>query len=492
MAADRSAASASPLDSTGEPDASSPSDDPGSPDAQKEPARKALLQGALQSAKKLSIVQFLVMTYLIFAGVQAGRTWIGVGAFLIGIVGMLLRLRLAMQYADKPVLTDVEMTLIERRFEMCVLVIGLGWGISNLTIYPVIASTMHGQMYVTVLLGALLISMLWTSLVGRSFQWYLGVQMVTLVSAHALVAESRNLLLAVFLLALSWMLFRGSLGVLTVTRGWQELVIDNERERERAATAERTALENARQAAATAEQRAVETQRVFVAKMSHEIRTPVQLITAVLEAVELDGELSERNAARLRAAGQTLIREMNQLSAYVEAGKTFANPVRVMVPLRAMIEEVTVMYQMECEAKGIRIDVTSDDATVLTLETELRTAVQNMIGNAVKYTQSGAVQVECAVRGEGDQTKLVVTVQDTGPGLAGVEKDRLFEPFYRGTATSNTDGMGLGLSIVRSMADKLGGTATLVDGDEIGAVAVLSCPVQVSPQSNPMPRGALS
>jgi signal transduction histidine kinase len=101
--------------------------------------------------------------------------------------------------------------------------------------------------------------------------------------------------------------------------------------------------------------------------------------------------------------------------------------------------------------------------------------LNNLVGNALSYTQSGGV-VRIAARREGDQ--IIVEVQDNGPGFRADELDKIFEPFVRGeiSRSRKTGGAGLGLSIARGFVEAHGGTILARNKHDGGAVFQFTIP----------------
>jgi signal transduction histidine kinase len=103
----------------------------------------------------------------------------------------------------------------------------------------------------------------------------------------------------------------------------------------------------------------------------------------------------------------------------------------------------------------------------------LAQVVGNLLSNAVKYTESGGVAVSAAT-GDGE---IRIAVADTGPGIPPDEQRRVFEPFYRGqTPQRTTEGLGVGLSIARSLTDAHGGRLTLDSAPGRGSVFTIHLP----------------
>jgi PAS domain S-box-containing protein len=211
------------------------------------------------------------------------------------------------------------------------------------------------------------------------------------------------------------------------------------------------------------------TKAEFLANMSHEIRTP---LTAILGYADvLRTELSSAALTResmfalntIESAGQhlgMLIDDILDLSK-IEAGRVELE--RVETSVADIANEVVGMMAMRAEAKGIGIRARLASALpskVLGDPTRIRQVLVNLVGNAVKFTEHG--QVELVVGAEDDRgggERLVMDVIDDGPGIPPDRAARLFEPFSQADAsvTRRHGGTGLGLSICRRLCDLMGG-----------------------------------
>ena len=110
---------------------------------------------------------------------------------------------------------------------------------------------------------------------------------------------------------------------------------------------------------------------------------------------------------------------------------------------------------------------------------KVRQIVENLVGNAVKYTATGEVSVSAEVRATANGLReLVVVVADTGIGIPDDIQDRVFEPFFKATQSpARRDGLGLGLAIVKSLVTKLGGRIELQSRAGKGTTVVVSLPL---------------
>ncbi|KQY27667.1 hypothetical protein ASD38_17350 [Caulobacter sp. Root487D2Y] len=233
------------------------------------------------------------------------------------------------------------------------------------------------------------------------------------------------------------------------------------RDKERAQAQARAALAEAKAVA----ERASEAKSDFLAHMSHELRTP---LNAVLGYAQL---LERRNLAKadlsavrtIHRSGEhllSLITDLLDLSK-IEAGRMElrAAPVR----LRQAVAAVAEMIQVRAEEKGLTFEcLVADDApeAVLADDKRLRQILLNLLGNAVKFTSEGRVSLRVAMLDhDAAAATLRFEVQDSGPGIAEDELERIFQPFEQvGEIQRREAGAGLGLAISRQLAGLMGAT----------------------------------
>jgi signal transduction histidine kinase len=203
----------------------------------------------------------------------------------------------------------------------------------------------------------------------------------------------------------------------------------------------------------------------FLARMSHELRTPLNAILGYAQILKMDSGLTPRQVNGLDTihnSGEhllTLIVDILDLSR-IEAGKAELYPSTV--ELRSSLYGVADIVRIKAEQKGISFDVElAPDlpATIQADEKRLRQILINLLGNAVKFTDSGGVtlSVRHAAPREG-QVVLRFEVRDTGVGIHPEQVERLFQPFEQGgDAAKRIGGTGLGLAISRQLVRMMGG-----------------------------------
>src|SRR4051812_32906404 len=230
--------------------------------------------------------------------------------------------------------------------------------------------------------------------------------------------------------------------------------------------------------ARTETEAALDRQRRFVADASHELRTPLTSILANLELLEteLRGEQAEIAGSALRSSRRMrrLVADL-LLLARADAGReTPRKPVDLSVVAREATAEAAPLaaeHQLALDAPGeLWVEGVPDD---------LHRAALNLIENALAHTPSGT-PVTVSVRGE--EGTACLEVADRGPGVPDELRDRVFERFSRGGGdTGPATGRGLGLAIVRAVAEAHDGSVTLDDAEGGGARFVLRLPAARAP-----------
>ena len=223
----------------------------------------------------------------------------------------------------------------------------------------------------------------------------------------------------------------------------------------------------------------------FVANVSHELRTPLNMIigfsemitesprlygTTLPPALLADIEIIQRNSQHLAR----LVNDVLDLS-QVEAGRMALS--KEWSSVSDILEEAVLAVRALFNNKGLylEVDVPEDLPQAYCDSTRLRQVVLNLLSNAGRFTENGGVSIRA--RSHGDS--LVVSVTDTGPGIAAEEQERLFEPFQQldGSIAGSHEGSGLGLSISKQFVELHGGRMWLESTVGVGSTIHFSLPL---------------
>ena len=224
---------------------------------------------------------------------------------------------------------------------------------------------------------------------------------------------------------------------------------------------------------------AFDAQKTFVADAAHELRSPLTALTLQAPALRANGRTDEETPAEREAAITRLnqgidraIRLVEQLLvlAREEAG---AGPTREVVELndvvRLGVADVLPQARLRQIDLGLAEDHPAAAAQVRGEPEALRVLLRNLLDNAVKYTPAGGrVDVSLALV----QGRPVLTVEDSGPGIAPEERERVFDRFYRASGSASETGSGLGLAIVQVIAARHGAALELGHSDRLGGLRV--------------------
>ncbi|HEY3872500.1 MAG TPA: HAMP domain-containing sensor histidine kinase [Actinocrinis sp.] len=201
----------------------------------------------------------------------------------------------------------------------------------------------------------------------------------------------------------------------------------------------------------------VQAQQRLVADASHELRTPLTSLTTNLELLAEPGGLADPQAARLLAAASVQCRELRGLvNDLVDLGRYGeAAPHREAVRLDLLAERV--LDRAKGRAPGRRFTADLAPCLIDADPDAIERAVGNLVDNAVKWSpEEGEIRVSVLVDPEASQG--TVTVGDEGPGIPAADLPHVFDRFYRSASARSKPGSGLGLSIVRRIAELHGGS----------------------------------
>ncbi|MDR3255153.1 MAG: response regulator [Synergistaceae bacterium] len=220
--------------------------------------------------------------------------------------------------------------------------------------------------------------------------------------------------------------------------------------------------------AKTLAEAASESKSAFLATMSHEIRTPLNAIIGLSE-VELQGNLPENSRDSLEKiynSGSILLGIVNDILdiSKIEAGSLELIPVNYEVS--GLINDSVQLNVVRVGTKNIRFSLQVDETIPRELcgdELRVKQLLNNILSNAFKYTEKGAVELKVDWQRIDDEAELTFTVSDTGKGIKAGDVDKLFSKYSQldSHANRHIEGTGLGLSIAKRLSELMGGTISI-------------------------------
>ena len=217
---------------------------------------------------------------------------------------------------------------------------------------------------------------------------------------------------------------------------------------------------------------ALDRERAFMADAAHELRTPLTALHLQMGTLSRAANEAERNDAmeKLSAGMQRAIRLVEQMLSLARQ-EPRVQPTRAPVPLADIARDVVAELVPLADAKQIDLGISnSQPAIVMGDPDALRTLTRNLVDNAVRYTPTGG-RVDVSVENGSDSGQTLLKVVDNGPGIPPEERSRVLDRFYRPPGTS-PPGSGLGMAIVKAIADTHGATLELEAGPDGTGLAV--------------------
>lgn len=219
-------------------------------------------------------------------------------------------------------------------------------------------------------------------------------------------------------------------------------------------------LETARREA----QRSSDARGMFIAKMSHELRTPLNSIIGFSGILQKNqaGNFSEKDLLyldRIKRNGTTLLRLINSILEFSRTESGFQEVNLEEVKINELVKEVVDLMQVTVEQKKVELflEMPENCAALRTDQIKTRQIIQNLIDNAVKFSDSGNVKIVLNIN-LFDNKPVRLDIHDSGPGIPQADLEMIFEAFQQcdNSVTRRFGGAGLGLAIARSFSDLLG------------------------------------
>jgi len=238
-------------------------------------------------------------------------------------------------------------------------------------------------------------------------------------------------------------------------------------------------------AALTASQSAQRAKSEFLANVGHEVRTPLNGVLGMADVMHRVGGLPPDQAERLdliRDSGQTLLELLNEIldQSKIETGQIVAE--QVDFNLAQLVEKTAASWRPEAESRGLDLHVDLSDLLAADVKGDplrLRQILNNLVSNALKFTETGHVTLHLGQARDGEIWRTRLEVIDTGTGVPSDKMETIFEAFHQADAsiTRRYGGTGLGLSISRQLARLMGGELGVRPNPDGGSCFCLTLPL---------------
>ncbi|WP_345814653.1 ATP-binding protein [Paraburkholderia sp. PREW-6R] len=284
------------------------------------------------------------------------------------------------------------------------------------------------------------------------------------------------------------MLFAGGLLLLLLSAAATLLLVLNGRRRARLLDQQHAALEAEHQASRAARE-ASAAKDAFLGMISHELRTPLHAIVSSIELLGFNyhSEADRKVIQRLESAARHLEAQMKDLTDYARLGAGKLELRHEHFEPRELLASIVDEHAMAARARGLLLESEASGASGL-VESDphrIRQIVNNLVTNAIRYTEDGTVRVQLRQQ----PAALVFVVSDTGPGVPQAQIPLIFQEFTQldASRTRRFEGAGMGLTIVQGLVKLFGGTVDVAS--VVGEGTSFTVTVPVTPVATTEPAG---
>jgi signal transduction histidine kinase/ActR/RegA family two-component response regulator len=220
----------------------------------------------------------------------------------------------------------------------------------------------------------------------------------------------------------------------------------------------------------------------FLAVMSHEIRTPLNGVLAVAEIIRRKSRQADLDPLvdTILHSGGTLLRLLNDALDLSRAEASGLELREEPVLASGVIDDVISLWSSQAELKGVRLTAVYDgpaDLWVLADRVRIQQVLNNLIGNALKFTVKGGVEVRLSAERHGAYVRLAGAVADSGPGVPPDRLQSIFTPFQQTEDGVRLGGAGLGLAVCRQILERMDGTIEAQANPAGGALFTFAMPL---------------
>ncbi|MFM0225823.1 ATP-binding protein [Paraburkholderia dipogonis] len=273
-------------------------------------------------------------------------------------------------------------------------------------------------------------------------------------------------------------LFAGGMLLLLLSAAATLLLVLNGRRRTRLMHQQHAALEAEHQASRAARE-ASHAKDAFLGMISHELRTPLHAIVSSIELLGFNyhSEADRKVIQRLETAGRHLEAQMKDLTDYARLGAGKLELRHEHFEPRELLASIVDEHAMSAAARGLQLESETSGMSGLVDSDphRIRQIVNNLVTNAIRYTETGTVRVQLRQR----PATLIFVVSDTGPGVPHAQIPLIFQEFTQldASRTRRFEGAGMGLTIVQGLVKLFGGTVEVTSKVGEGTTFTVTIPV---------------
>ena len=246
-------------------------------------------------------------------------------------------------------------------------------------------------------------------------------------------------------------------------------------------------LHNLLRSSAEREKQAYRARDLFITNMNHELRTPLHAVigySSQLKRTSLD-EIQQKFVTAINAAGESLLGSINYFLDYKKLDSEAQIVKKSSFSLPELINDLKLIFDQKCQSKHLQFNVSIALETpeyIISDYTRIREVLTNLVGNAIKFTESGKVSLSVYPSSEKVDSpySLVFKIADTGIGIPQKHQQNIFNQFYQVDSglTRKHEGTGLGLAITKRHVDSMKGSIQLKSKSGVGTVISVELPVE--------------